>query len=298
MRTITECKICQGNQLITIKKYHTTPQLNVTWGKIFQDLFPSEKFISIRLCICYQCGFLFYQDVFDEIEIKKLYATEGRYETAGERNLKPGRKRELERLFNYIDCHIPFSNVNSIIDVGAGDFEVLNRLMARYPEKAFTAIDPSFNGNSYKKSKVLHDMVEDSIFTECYDLVMITHVLEHVADLRLFMKHVLPLVGKYVYIEVPFQVGPALFLTRAVNSQHINYFTPETLQFLLEESGLKVERLHFENDWYRHNGMPGMIRIIAVRTETTIVAKNSSLIQAVRHLLSPWPFIKSFYFTK
>lgn len=298
MRTITECKICQSNRLIVIKNYHVSSQLNATWGKVFRDIFPSEKLISIRLCICRGCGFLFYQDVFDEIEVKKLYATEGRYETAVERNLKSGRKRELEQLFSYINRYVPFDSINSIIDVGAGDFEVLNRLMSQYPEKEFTAIDPSFNGNRYKKAKVLHDMVEDSVFTESYDLVMITHVLEHVVDLRLFMERVLPLVRKHVYVEVPFQVGPALFLTRSVNSQHINYFAPETLRLLLEKSGLKVEAIRFENDWYKYNGMAGMIRVIAARAETAVVARNSSLSQATRHLLSPWPFIKSFFFTK
>lgn len=297
MQRFNQCKVCESSRLINIKHYRATPELNPLWHKTFQDLLPEKNRLSITLSLCGNCGFVFYRDVFDEGEMEKLYATEGRYETGEVRNMKPGRKRELDLLFRYFEAHIPLKEITSIIDVGAGDFAVLNHLMKQYPGKQYVAVDPSFSGDTYQGARVLHTMVEKAQYTESYDLVMLTHVLEHVADLDRFMQHILPLVKRYAYIEVPFQVGPSLFLNRSVNTQHINYFTPETLERLLGRFGLTVRSLRFENDWYRYNGMPGMIRVVAERKNTTPTTSHSFL-ATLWHLMSPWPFVKSFVFSK
>lgn len=297
MRHLEHCKICASSRLFLLKKYQVTPRLNVTWAKTFQDLFPERQTLRINLVLCGRCGFIFYQDVFEDAEIEKLYANEGRYETGEMRNMKPGRRRELRLLTEYFEKVVPLSEIHSIIDVGAGDFEILNRLMERHGDKQYTAIDPSFQGDVYRGARVLHDMVEKSHFTESHDLVMMTHILEHVVDLERFMQHVLPLIKKYVYVEVPFQVGPSLFLNRSVNSQHINYFSPEAIQMLLERFGLEVIALRFENDWYRHNGMPGMIRLVGRRNQN-FTPKVASPLSTLGHLLSPWPLIKSFVFSR
>lgn len=264
MVSFSQCKICESKNIFSLKRYVVSPELSKEWREVFSDILHQNESFVIPLRICLECGFVFYGKIFDFGEMKQFYELENRFGKLQEcSGIKPGRKIEVARLMNFYEKNIDFTMVKTLLDVGAGDFVVCDVLRGRYPDIAYTAIDPSYAQSEYKGARVLHTMVEDLDSKEQYDILMLVHILEHVGELNVFMKKIGQLAKGLIYVEVPFQLGPGLFSHRAVNTQHINYFSPATITRLLARHGFAVRALEFDKTAYLYNGMPGMIRVLA-----------------------------------
>ena len=198
---------------------------------------------------------------------------------------------------DFVIRYITKRSIREALDVGAGDFVALQKIVACLPGAHFSAIDPCYDQPTFENITVFQAMLEKFDCRKQYDLVMAVHVLEHVGDLHAFMSQLSKLTQRYLYIEIPFQVGPGLFLSRGVNAQHINYFTPGTLKTLLSYHGFEVENEEFSTNGFRYNGMPGMIRILAKKREGSEVAKKvNTVLASIYYLLSPVIFLKSKFF--
>lgn len=297
MLKLSKCKICASQKIVVIKEYVATPKLDATWEQAFQTALQGKESVSIRLFLCFSCGFVFYGDVLDNMELEMLYSEEHRYTKAEISATKPGRVWELQKMSDFVTQHIAKKRIHEALDVGAGDFVALQKIVTCLPGVHFSAIDPCYDQATFGNITVFQTMLEKFDCAKQYDLVMAVHVLEHVGDLHAFMSQVKKLTREYLYIEIPFQVGPGLFLSRGVNAQHINYFTPGTLKTLLGYHGFEVESEEFSTNGFRYNGMPGMIRILAKKREGGEVARKvNTVLVSIYYLLSPVIFLKSKFF--
>lgn len=293
MTKLDACKLCSSEKIFIIKKYEATPDLDANWQQAFRSALKGNEKIDIRLGLCLSCGFLFYLDVLDEQELQKLYAEEHRYEKEAIATAKLGRQWELKQMSLFLKKNIQDKQIATALDIGAGDFVALRAIVALLPKTSFTAIDPSFDKPSFENIPVIQSMLNDVPVTKTYDLVMAVHVLEHVGNLQEFLEKMHALTTKYIYIEIPFQVGPGLFLNRSANAQHINYFTPDTILRLVEDNGFVVEDFSFSTDAFRYNGMPGMIRLFASKEIKKKPLRRASLLISIFYLINPWFFIMS-----
>ncbi|MEK7181944.1 MAG: class I SAM-dependent methyltransferase [Patescibacteria group bacterium] len=281
---------------MTLKRYEAKTDTNSDWKHVFETALQGKSVISIDLALCLSCGFVFYRDVLDENELERLYAKENRYEKHEVSATKRGRIWELQNMSAFLERYTKNQAIKDILDIGAGDFVALEKISALVPQASIEAIDPSYASDSHKGIKVYRVMLQDFQPYKQYDLVMAIHVLEHVGDLKIFLEKLRGLSKKFAYIEIPFQVGPGLFLSRSVNAQHINYFTPKTITLLLEKYGFSVEALEFSSDAYRYNGMPGMIRIFAQVTKEQKGVRGNGLLSSLYFLLSPLILLRSKFF--
>lgn len=136
-----------------------------------------------------------------------------------------------------------------LLDVGAGDGNVLIQLDGRKFADELYAVEISKSGIDAIKSKQLSLLRDVQLFDgykipypdKHFDLAIAVHVLEHVEHERLFLQE-LNRVSRCVYIEVPLEHG--LRVRRSIASGkkfgHINFYTIETLRSMLESSGLNV----------------------------------------------------------
>lgn len=293
MQTLSSCKICDGSFLITLKRYEATSSMNADWKRVFETVLRRTTPLPIRLSLCPRCGFIFYRDVFDFEEVARLYSKENRFEYNRKKTEARGGNEEQRRQLRFFDAWMPWEDIRSILNVGAGDFTLEDELLDRFPDKSFAALDPSYGSETYRKQVRVHrTMMEQFKPEHPFDLVFAIHILEHVSDLRSFMEKLSVLTRRWLYVEVPFQVGPGLFLNRSVNSQHINYFSPGTLRQLLERYGFRETAVEFDTDGYSYNGMPGMIRILAEKTGLEGKHGRHALSENLFHLVSPIPFAR------
>ena len=79
-----------------------------------------------------------------------------------------------------------------------------------------------------------------------FDLVYASHVIEHVPEPRALLAEMSRVARRLVYVEVPCELHlrtSQRALQRSLDIGHINAYTPESFQLLLETSGLTVKKL-------------------------------------------------------
>ncbi|MGH7534245.1 MAG: class I SAM-dependent methyltransferase [Gemmatimonadales bacterium] len=143
----------------------------------------------------------------------------------------------------YLEQRLPSLRAARILDVGSG-YGMLNQVLsARGHDVAFHAIesDPQCDARLRRNgvrsvSRQLEDCRESA-----FDLVILSHVLEHVAAPRAFLRLVRGKLAERgaLFIEVPNQDH----LHKLDMGTHLLFFSPASLGFLLEAAGFTVEHL-------------------------------------------------------
>lgn len=299
LSSIDRCKACGKRSLISLKKYSVSKDLNQMWLSILQEL--NSGPLRIRLSMCCHCGFVGYGDFFSHEGMKKIYAAEARYKDDGRKKKKAGNQ-EHAKMIDFLKRQLSGAEIQSVVDVGAGDFQALEQVRSMYPRAQYEAIDPSYESESYQGISIHRTMLEDFSSERSFDLVLLIHVLEHVGDTDAFLRKLATLTKTegYLYVEVPFQVGPGLWLNRSVSAHHINYFSPATLRWILRRYGFAVRTLEFDKDAYLYNGMPGMIRVLAQRMSAESFSADQivgiglrGVLENIYYLASPLIYIST-----
>ena len=161
------------------------------------------------------------------------------------------RKISAEQTMEYLRGVVGDRVIGKLLDVGAGDGNVLLELHERRLAGELYAVEISASGVEAIRAKALSSVCEAKLFDgykipypdKYFDLAIAVHVLEHVEHERLFLQEI-KRVSKSVYIEVPLEHG--LRVRRSIGNGkaygHINFYTIDTLRGVLESSGLVVRK--------------------------------------------------------
>lgn len=136
-----------------------------------------------------------------------------------------------------------------VLEVGAGEGSILHFLeQAEFLNESY-ALEISNSGLKAIESRGLKTLKEAKQFDgynipyqdKTFDLVILSHVLEHVEFPRLLLRE-LRRVGKFVVIEVPteFSFEEDQRVQHYLSYGHINIYTPSLLRFLLKTEGFDV----------------------------------------------------------
>jgi len=178
-------------------------------------------------------------------QYQELYS--GYYSNAGDTLLK--RQLSAVQTVEYMARALAGRTFPRLLDVGAGDGNVLSQLDGKQLARDLYAVEISESGVAAIKSRQLSTLREAQLFDgyripypdKHFDLAIAIHVLEHVEHERLFLQEIAR-VARNAYIEVPLEHG--IRIQRSIDSGrkfgHINFYTRETLRSLLESAGLKV----------------------------------------------------------
>jgi SAM-dependent methyltransferase len=137
----------------------------------------------------------------------------------------------------------------SVLEVGAGDGSILKLLSEQNFAPKYSAVEISESGVARIKSLNIKDLEVVQIFDGYvlpfgdneFDLVILSHVLEHVEHERLLLRE-LKRVAKMCLIEVPidYKDGVDHRIKHFLAYGHINMYTPTSLRYLLLTEGFKV----------------------------------------------------------
>ena len=135
----------------------------------------------------------------------------------------------------------------TVLEVGCGDGAVLQELDRRGFGTKLYGVEISESGVEATRARNLPSLVSVQSFSgyelpfeaDSMDLIVSTHVLEHVEHERLFLKE-LGRVGRHILIEVPLE--NTLRVSKALNNTigHINFYNRHQLRSLLETTGLEI----------------------------------------------------------
>jgi SAM-dependent methyltransferase len=136
----------------------------------------------------------------------------------------------------------------SLLEIGAGEGSLLDRLAEIGFGETYTAIEVSETGVEAIRNRGLPLLEECRLFDgECipyedakFDLAILSHVVEHVENPRKLLREA-GRVARHVFVEVPLEHNlrlPRDFVFDDLG--HVNAYTPKTVRRLLQSCGFDV----------------------------------------------------------
>ncbi len=226
----TPCDLCDGNQFEVIATR-------------------DRAGVSLSTVICGTCGLIRHASVPSADELEAFYRDSYRREYHGEDSPSPRRVVRAWRRGQAL-----FGRLSPFVDPGGKVFEVgaglgLNLKPFQLAGTPATGIEPnkSFGGFSRDvlRTDVHQGRLEDVPTDPVHDLVLFTHVIEHMrsprAALELIGERLLAPDGA-IYLECPNVGAPFARPSKLFHRAHIFNFTPSSLRMLAARAGFVVAR--------------------------------------------------------
>jgi len=141
--------------------------------------------------------------------------------------------------------HLP---LKSILEIGAGDGAILSRLSELGLGQELHAVEISSSGVDVIKKRNIPRLMDCTLFdghhlpypAGRFDLAILSHVVEH-AEYPRQLLYEAGRVARYVFVEVPTEdISRRSNDFIADNVGHINFFSPRTIRWLVQSSGLRL----------------------------------------------------------
>jgi len=234
----------------------------VCYSKDYKTIFSNDRYgINQKTCYCNQCGFVFSNPRLSKESTKFFYNSDFYrilYDAISEnftkddlyQNVlkelnqykpvlpkKPNFKNYYDQLyFDFINNQI--SDYETVLDIGTGKGKKL--IDFGFIGKKAEGIEPSKTYNKVHLELGLNSQVGflDDINKQ-YDLVVITHVLEHLTNLNEVVNKLSNITKKYLFIEVP---GHMKHL-QSIQNAHNFYFSVNTLNHFVLNNKFKLVKI-------------------------------------------------------
>lgn len=232
-----KCPICSS-----ISEYSTSVEFNSIAGII--DYYKQDIFV------CNNCEFIFTNNYLDDKLIENYYKNISKYEGNNEGIIDNTKKMMTKRQFSFISSII--EDYNTVLEVGASTGFNLNTFKKR--GKEVFGVEPS-SKNKVTAKKIYEIDLFDGMYNEFYekykqnkyDLIFMSHVLEHVFNPQDVIKKLATQNSKYIYIEVPsFEVQLESEPYGSFFYEHVNYFTINSLSYLMKINGYSSVKLSID----------------------------------------------------
>jgi SAM-dependent methyltransferase len=155
--------------------------------------------------------------------------------------------------YNFIDTKIGFSNIYSILEIGPGSGSLVRFIRKRNRNIKITVIEPGiFFAKELGKIEnvtVLNDFIENvKIDNTSFDLVIMSHVLEHLENPHDILKYIYTNFLKnnnFLYIDIPNKDYELRNIPAAIVAPqiHLFFFDGVGIQNLLFEIGSKNDQI-------------------------------------------------------
>lgn len=224
----SNCPSCKSNNFFLFfrKRYHLK---NLTLEKckkcdlVFQNPNLNEKGLNFFYKYFYRLDYIF-----------KNY-----------NNLFYRENRRGNYIINYFSDITFELKEKRIFEIGAGCGGILFQFKNKFNCRVY-GIDLDEKTVSYgKKQGICLDTTSFENFSKIqnFDVIIISHVLEHVVDLDYFFKKLKSIMSNetYVYIEVPGIDNPKVIQRNySLQPGHLSYFSESTLKNILNKFSLKI----------------------------------------------------------
>ena len=158
-------------------------------------------------------------------------------------------KKRVDSILDY--CKKYNTNLNSILEIGAGFGTFCEEMMSRQVFKRVVAIEPTPSLSQTCRNKgieTIEKTVEQVSFSESetFDVLVNFEVIEHLFSPKDFLMQCKSFLKKGGLIAVTcpngqgFDVVTLGEISKTVDHEHINYFNPRSLPYLLEELGFEI----------------------------------------------------------
>jgi len=217
--------------------------------------------MGVQTVICNKCSLIYINPRPTELEMSKFYKNDYRkiyesIEVPNEYYIKnglfiPRAKFVIKNLLPYL------KSKNSFLDIGCAEGTLLKLVEEKFSGLKTQGIEPSVGFGNYAKEHINGDVFVGTYEEYCeqhhnktkFDVIVTTHVLEHILNPKLFLKRIISLMHNesILYIEVPNIMHDKVCGIGNIHIGHVLSLDPQTIKILLDKCSLKVVDLFVEN---------------------------------------------------
>jgi SAM-dependent methyltransferase len=198
-------------------------------------------FLTLTVVLCRRCGFLTYSPRPDAAEVDAKYRflqLHERHIGGQSANAQAARldRRRGKRICKLVEGHLRSRGGARVLDFGGGD----GKLLTEFCERGYECFLVDYNRSPLAGIRRLGDTLDDLTGAESFDVVICSHVLEHLAEPAHVLKRLTGLLRPegLLYAEVPFQLSRRGIPISDDPVTHINFFNLINFSALCQSSGL------------------------------------------------------------
>ena len=240
--------------------------------------------ITLESQLCMFCGFVIYtpRPTADDLDAKYRFLTRLGANQSLLSSTTPVEAARSKKLYGWLAKRVG-KKKSRILDFGGSD----GRLMSSFINHGHDCYLVDYNPTPIPGITKLADTLENVPEDLSFDIIVCSHVLEHLADpfdVTAALRSRLTNQG-FLYVEVPMEIWrvPPLPVEPVT---HVNYFTTASLKHLLERAGYKVIYCRMGVPFH---GAMTVVRAVAVSSAEDIVQRvpAEESVRATKRLLSP-----------
>ena len=232
-KNVGECPLCGGAKFRPVSSF-------------------TQKFAVIHIEQCVGCELILQNPRLDDQSLLRFYRSIYRRTHLGLKSNtdKTFRSRNFERevrrgsyIYEYVTKSGFKSGGNMVAEIGCGSGGILTHFQAMEDTVIGCDLDPNTIAYGIEKNLPLEvGSIETLLpYVGSIDLVILSHTLEHVPNVRSFLQDIKTLIapGGMIYIEVPGVNNPRFTMLRNAQLGHLMYFNLKSLKRLLKTCGFK-----------------------------------------------------------
>jgi len=207
-----------------------------------------EMSVTFGLSGCEQCALIFLNPRMGPNKLSSYYKKQSRIPREELDQGSPFNNL-MELQLDFIEKIKPIHTVRAALEIGCAEGFFLRNLQARgkdeillYGVELSDVYVQQAKVNLKNQAVILDTSIENAEFEEVkFDLIIIRHVFEHLADPVGMLKKIKILLSPngVVYIEVPDSEDIKLTISNFYHHEHLLYFTPLSLSLMLSRSGFQ-----------------------------------------------------------
>ena len=248
-------------------KYENLTNCEICSSEKISTLFNNDRYgINQKTCVCNNCAFIFSNPRMTEKSTEYFYNSDLYrliYDGSGKnfdkeqifknilyemRNYKPLLPKKPDFSNYYSNLYFDFINneikdFETVLDIGCGKGQKL--IDFNSIGKKTYGIEPS---ETYRKvHNELGLNTKTGFIKEVegkYDLETLTHVFEHLTELKKQVNHLFNITNKYLFIEVPGHVKKV----QSIQNAHNYYFSLNTLNYFFLNNNFELVNIDYARD--------------------------------------------------
>lgn len=149
--------------------------------------------------------------------------------------------------FNYLRENLfnNFTGEPRILEIGPGFGYLANEIISYFPTISYSAIEADSQASFMLKNNGINLLSFNSFnaSNQHYDLIIMSHVLEHIPDPARFINLLRDKLSHQgnIFIDVPCRD----YLYKNIDEPHVLFFDKRSLSFLLSSNGLIIKNLDY-----------------------------------------------------
>ncbi len=182
--------------------------------------------------------------------------------------------------YDFIEKNIGFKRISSILEIGSGDGALLKLIRKKHSDIELFSVEPGKDLcrglRQIPDLNVINAYIEETVFDRKFDLVIMSHVLEHVENPVEILRHIydnLLDIGGCLYIDIPsqdFELASPKMASMAP-ATYLFFFNGSEFRRILIEAGFKDSFI----TGHKYSTIPKNYR---KRMETISMLRNSNQI--------------------